>query len=222
MTQTVLPEQLINALKPEYVSPLILYLCHESCTENGSLFEIGGGWVSKLRWERTKGSVFPLNKPILPENLRDSWKQITDFSQSDYPVSGQDAFAYVMGNLESPSPQTNSKPKPTDEVSSIFDLISQKLSEQGSGLVKQIKGIYLFKVGDQSWTVDLKNGNGSVSKSVVNNPDITITMKKEDFIEVFSGKANPQQAFLQGKLKVSGNMALATKLSLIVKPQSKM
>jgi len=226
MTQTVMPEQLINALKSEYVSPLVLYLCHESSQENGSLFEVGGGWVAKLRWQRTKGSLFPLTKPFTVESIRDKWDEITDFSKSENPVSHQEAFAYVMSNVNSPQTQnnTNNQPsqKPKDEVSAVFDQISQKVAEQGSGLVSQVKGVYLFKVGDQNWTVDLKNGKGSVSNTATNNPDITITVKKEDFVEIFTGKVNPQQAFMQGKLKVSGNMSLAMKLNLVIKQQSKM
>ena len=35
MTETVLPPDLVAALKPEYVSPLVAWLCHESCEENG-------------------------------------------------------------------------------------------------------------------------------------------------------------------------------------------
>jgi len=107
MTQSVFPEQLINALKAEYVSPLVLYLCHESCQENGSLFEIGGGWVAKLRWQRTKGSLFPLNKPLTVESIRDKWDEINDFSKSENPTSGNEAFTYVMTNINSSQSNTN-------------------------------------------------------------------------------------------------------------------
>ena len=31
---------LLEALKPDYVAPLVLWLCHESCEENGGLFEV--------------------------------------------------------------------------------------------------------------------------------------------------------------------------------------
>jgi len=170
MTQSVMPEPLLKALKPEFVSPLVLYLCHESSSENGSIFEVGGGWVSKLRWERTKGSLFPINKQITPESVREKWNQITDFSQKTYPTSNQEAFAVVMSNLNNQNNSSTSE-KPTDEVSSIFNMISQRISEQGSSLVGQIKGVYLFKVEDQYWTIDLKNGNGSVKK---HNPIIQI------------------------------------------------
>ncbi|NJN83050.1 MAG: SDR family NAD(P)-dependent oxidoreductase, partial [Caldilineaceae bacterium] len=41
MTETVLPKELLDALEPGYVSPLVAFLAHESCEETGALF----GWV---------------------------------------------------------------------------------------------------------------------------------------------------------------------------------
>ena len=41
--------ELVAALKPEYVAPLVLYLCHEDTQESGSLFEVGAGWVGKCK-----------------------------------------------------------------------------------------------------------------------------------------------------------------------------
>src|SRR5580693_7943303 len=67
MTETVLPPDAVAALKPEYVSPLVAWLCHESCEETGSLFEIGGGFIGKLRWERAEGALFRLSRPLAPE-----------------------------------------------------------------------------------------------------------------------------------------------------------
>ena len=49
LTETVMPEELLANLKPDYVAPLVLYLCHESCDETGSLFEVGAGWIGKCR-----------------------------------------------------------------------------------------------------------------------------------------------------------------------------
>lgn len=53
MTETVFPKEILVNFNPEFVAPLIVYLCHESCQETGSLFEVGAGFVAKLRWQRT-------------------------------------------------------------------------------------------------------------------------------------------------------------------------
>jgi len=50
MTETVMPKELVEALKPDYVAPLVALLVHEDCPESGSLFEVGAGYISKQRW----------------------------------------------------------------------------------------------------------------------------------------------------------------------------
>ena len=50
MTKTVMPQELVDALRPEYVAPLVALLVHEQCPDQGALFEVGGGYVCKNRW----------------------------------------------------------------------------------------------------------------------------------------------------------------------------
>jgi len=102
MTETVLPPDLLQALKPEYITPLVLYLCHESCTETGSIFELGLGWISKLRWQRTEGEFFDIKKPPTPEEVAAKWGKITDFStNTSFPSTGADSFGVVSSRLQS-------------------------------------------------------------------------------------------------------------------------
>jgi len=42
-----MPEEILDVLKPEFVAPLVLYLCHEKSEDTGGLFEVGGGWIGK-------------------------------------------------------------------------------------------------------------------------------------------------------------------------------
>jgi hypothetical protein len=33
----------MESIRPEYVAPVVAYLCHESCPDSGSIFELGAG-----------------------------------------------------------------------------------------------------------------------------------------------------------------------------------
>uniref|UniRef100_A0A3Q2ZFH7 Peroxisomal multifunctional enzyme type 2 n=1 Tax=Kryptolebias marmoratus TaxID=37003 RepID=A0A3Q2ZFH7_KRYMA len=100
LTETVMPPDLVASLKPEYVSPLVVWLCHEQCQENGGLFEVGAGWIAKLRWERTQGSIVrQKNKPMTPEAVRDQWDKICDFTNSVKPSNVQESMGFVINVL---------------------------------------------------------------------------------------------------------------------------
>ncbi|HRG99247.1 MAG TPA: SDR family NAD(P)-dependent oxidoreductase [Polyangiaceae bacterium] len=103
MTETVLPKDLIDALKPEYVTPLVAYLCHESNEETGSLFEVGGGFMGKLRWERSEGKVFKLGRDITPDAVKKAFSDITSFEKSTHPTDITSSMQPILGNLGSKS-----------------------------------------------------------------------------------------------------------------------
>ncbi|MCL2779484.1 MAG: SDR family NAD(P)-dependent oxidoreductase [Polyangiaceae bacterium] len=103
MTETVMPKEIVDALKPEYVSPLVAWLCHERCEETGGLFEVGGGLFTKLRWERTEGKIFKLGRPIPPEQIEKAWNTITDFSAATHPTDVAASMQPILGNLQSKS-----------------------------------------------------------------------------------------------------------------------
>ncbi|XP_006839926.1 PREDICTED: non-specific lipid-transfer protein [Chrysochloris asiatica] len=107
----------------------------------------------------------------------------------------------------------------------VFKEIEKKLEEEGEQFVKKIGGIFAFKVKDgpggkeATWVVDVKNGKGSVHPNSDKKADCTITMADTDLLALMTGKMNPQSAFFQGKLKITGNMGLAMKLqSLQLQP----
>ncbi|XP_006126447.2 sterol carrier protein 2 [Pelodiscus sinensis] len=100
----------------------------------------------------------------------------------------------------------------------VFKEIEKKLEEEGEHFVKKIGGIFAFKVKDgpggkeATWIVDVKNGKGSVDTNSDKKADCIITMADSDLLALMTGKINPQTAFFQGKLKISGNMGMAMKL----------
>ena len=63
------------------------------------------------------------------------------------------------------------------------------------------------------YIITLKEGKCSVSEGIADNPTMTLTADARDFGDVLLGKANGMQYFMQGKLKLSGDLNLAMKLT---------
>ena len=100
LTETVMPKELVDALKPEFVMPLVLKLCDENSKETGGLYEVGAGWIGKVRWERTQGHAFDVGEGFTPEDVNDVWDKIVDFTDADHPASIAEANRPVIKNLK--------------------------------------------------------------------------------------------------------------------------
>jgi NAD(P)-dependent dehydrogenase (short-subunit alcohol dehydrogenase family) len=96
LLSTVLPHELTQELKPEYVSPLVAWLCHHDCRETKGLFEVGAGFVAKLRWERAAGQVFDTREGMSAEQLAAQWGHVTDFSVSTHPASAAESISSIL------------------------------------------------------------------------------------------------------------------------------
>jgi len=67
------------------------------------------------------------------------------------------------------------------------------------------------------WIIDIRGGKCTVTEGVALNPRMTLTADAKDFADVLLGKANGMQYFMQGKLKLSGDLNLAMKLTSFFK-----
>lgn len=236
MTETVLPPDMLASLKPEMVTPLVEYLCHESSTENGSIFEVGAGYVGKLRWERSGGHGFPIDQPLLPEQIRERWEKITNFEdgRATHPTSTQESMEGIIANFENVGGASSSSGGAAAATAggafksaAVFDQIKAGIEAMSSAdrqaQVKKVKGIFQFEITNEAnqtatYHVDLKNGEGAVgSGPAPAKPDVVVTVKDDIFVDLASGKANAQKLFMSGGIKVKGQVMLATKLGDILK-----
>ena len=141
MTETVLPPDLVAALKPEYVSPLVAWLCHESCEESGALFEVGGGYVGKLRWERADGALFRLSRPMTPEGLRQKWSTVVDFGKASHPTNVTESMQPILGNL------ATAKGKGGNDLIDVDEALGHEMPPVASRFDERDLAVYALGVG---------------------------------------------------------------------------
>lgn len=104
----------------------------------------------------------------------------------------------------------------------MSDLTAQKIfgeilpaKLEGNEKARSANAVYVFNIDGPTggtWTVDLKNEGEPVTEGAADDVQCTINMKEDDFVKLWEGKLPGAQAFMMGKLKISGDMGLAMKL----------
>lgn len=100
------------------------------------------------------------------------------------------------------------------EPSVLFDQLRERIAGHPE-LVEEVAAVYQFNVdGPQggSWIVDLRTAPGGVRAGAADDADCVISVGQDVLTGIMTGKVDPQMAFMMGKVKVSGNFMLATKL----------
>jgi putative sterol carrier protein len=85
--------------------------------------------------------------------------------------------------------------------------------------IQGINGVMLFDMSEENggkWTLVLSDTGIKVEEGETVTPDVTFSMASEDFVAIANGELNAVNAFMMGKVKVTGNMAMAMRLQSLL------
>ena len=233
MTETVMPPDMVAALDPKFVAPVVAYLCHESSTTNGGVFESGAGFVAQVHWQRSAGVHFPLSPAgsFTPESIAARWSEVNDFEKgATYPTGLNDTMAVIMSqlgtttqtNLGKGKPQLAARPTNGDGASSSSpafksDAIFTELSagiKANPEIAQKVNAIFVYNLTDakgakKTYTVNLKKTDTASERVYAESPrdgkkaDVQIDIADQDYVDLAAGKASAQMLYSQYALRIA-------------------
>ncbi|XP_028050598.1 peroxisomal multifunctional enzyme type 2 isoform X2 [Monomorium pharaonis] len=213
LTEDIIPPDFFEQLKPELIAPVVFWLCHENCTENGSMIEAALGWAGKCHIIRSSGYVLRqnLSTNVTPENVRDNWSKVTDMSSAKRHNSIQEATGKLFGFLE-----TMKNGAPSNEVDHIMrnyynfrDTILYALGV-GATLEEPNDMRYLYENSDNFAVLPtfyvLYGPMGCMTSSIMQDAlpftdvDPTQILHGEQYLEIY--KQLPTEAMVETRFKI--------------------
>jgi NAD(P)-dependent dehydrogenase (short-subunit alcohol dehydrogenase family) len=78
MTEDIMPPQLLERLQPEHVSPLVVFLASEACSDTAHIYSVGGGYLARVAMVEGAGTTF--DGVATPEDIAERWEDINRIS----------------------------------------------------------------------------------------------------------------------------------------------
>ncbi|CRL00470.1 CLUMA_CG013732, isoform A [Clunio marinus] len=166
-----------------------------------------------IKEPRTCTGNFYIDEKILKESGITDMKQYACFPENEDQLM-LDFFLDAVVDKDAPSSSGNAE---GGTIETIFQKMENHITPE---VIEKTGATFQFEVlGEEAgtWYIDLKNAPGKAGKGKPDfTPDATLTMDSKDFFNMLSGQLKPANAFLGGKLKISGDMRKAMKMEKLM------
>lgn len=99
LTEDVLPPEIFEKMKVEFVTPAVLYMCSELCEDSGVIINAGLGYFSRSAMMTGPGAILSDGKKVpTPEEVMDNWEKITSLDNPKFFNQLNDMFG-ELGSL---------------------------------------------------------------------------------------------------------------------------
>jgi len=206
LTEDVLPPDMFQQLKPEFIAGIVLYLCSEGCAETGGIFNAATGFYSRAALMTGPGAILGGGEKIpTPEEIRDQWARI-DSLEGAREIG--EANTAIMSFLTPPAPKEGAAQAAGGgaDVKSIFSRMPEAFRPDKAAGVNVLFQFSISGPAGGDWNVSVKDGACKVEVGQAEKPTTTIKMADSDFLELIAGRLDAMQAYSSGKLKVEGDI----------------
>jgi putative sterol carrier protein len=100
-------------------------------------------------------------------------------------------------------------------VKEAFDFMGERFNADKAAGVSGSVLLDLTGEGGGKWAIKISDGGYELVEGGLESPTTTLTMSAQDFLGMVNGTVNAMAAFMQGKIKLQGDMGLAMKFQTI-------
>jgi putative sterol carrier protein len=231
----IIPAEVLETMKPEFVAPLVLFLSSEGCPVTGRIYNAGVGYYGRAAMMTSPGTVIGDGKHIPSlEEVGAAWERIQSLTGArEYGQLGDlmgdmlAAFAAKPGQAAptpaSPGLQRPSTPAPSSapaaptagapaagggvaSVAAVFEKMPQAFRADKAAGVNVIFQYTIAGPGGGDWFAEIKDGACRIAAGKHDSPTCTLAIAAADFLELMNGKLPAMQAYTSGKLKIGGDI----------------
>ena len=92
------------------------------------------------------------------------------------------------------------------------DILPKRFKPENAVGINVTVQINIINAKRGNWTVAIKNQKLQTNEGIHTSPDLLLEMKEEDYMDLVNGKISGERAFMTGKIRFKGSIALALKL----------
>jgi putative sterol carrier protein len=218
LTEDILPPDMLGKLKPEYVSPIVLYLCSEECQDTGRVYNAGAGFYNRAAIMTTPGIVIGGGKKVPSvEELSVSWPKIMDLKGAKEYAQLNDL---ILGDMLSALEGKKEAPAGGGGFTSVKEVFDKMAGAFQAGAASGVDVVFQYAIageGGGDWYAEIKGGACTVAAGVHASPGCSLSIGAGDYLDLMNGKMNAMKAYTSGKLKITGDLMKSQLLEKLFK-----
>ena len=208
LTEDVLPPDLFEKLKPEYVTPMTLFLCSEDCPVTGNIYNVGMGFYNRAAIVTGPGAVLTDGEKIPEvEAIVDNLGSVSTLKDGKEYFELNEQVGDIMAAF---APKTDAdaagEAAAGDAVGDIFDALGKSFNAEAAAGVDVVFQYNISGDGGGDWYTAIKDQACTVAAGAHAKPSCTLKMAAADFIAMMRGQLPAMQAFSSGKLVIEGDI----------------
>jgi len=207
LTEDIMPPDLLEKMKPEYVSPIVLYLCSTRCKESGYIYNAGMNVFNRAAMVTGPGtSIGDGVNPPSAEEVFDHLDAIQTLEGGKEYRELNEQVADLINAFSKPAASaadTNSK---ITSVPAVFEAMENAFDPEAAKGVEVVFQYHISGGDGGDWHCTVKDGQCAVARGIHDKPTCTLKIKDADFLDMINGELPAMQAYTSGKLQIGGDI----------------